>query len=117
MFRTRKTRKSGQARSLRFAARPSVEALDRRELLTTATPFIQGTAFVDTDGNGIRSTAEIGLFGATVKLYLGSTLEGTATSDSSGNYSFGGTGPFTSSNVSVALTVGDTYTLVESASG
>ena len=106
MFSDRKSRRSGQPLTLRSRLRPMLESFEKRELLNAA-PFIQGSVFTDTVGNGIRTTTEAGLAGATLNLYAQgtSTLIASTTSGTDGGYLFDGS--------SIAALVPGNYTIVE----
>ena len=63
---------SGPTSPPRIPPGPSLEAFERRELLTSvATPFLQGTVFVDSDQTGVRAPPTVRLADATVNLYPG----------------------------------------------
>lgn len=49
---------------------------------------IGDTVWLDTNGNGIQDDGEVGIPGARVKLYLGTTLIGIKTTDAGGHYLF-----------------------------
>ena len=106
MFRNRKSRRSGQAQAKRFVCRPSIEAFEKRELLATVAPFIQGTAFIDSASTGTLTNTDAPLAGATISLYNGSTFITSTTTGSDGGYVF-----------NTGLTVGTTYSIVESDPG
>ena len=100
-------------RTARPGFRPTLDTFEARQLLTTVTPFLQGTVFNDSNSNGKLDSGETPLAGATISLYAAKTnaLVATTTSGKDGGYSFD------SSNVTGGLTVGTTYNLVESAAG
>ena len=108
--KVRRARRSSA--SVRPGFRPTMDAMESRQLLTVA-PFLQGTAFNDSNANGLLDTNESPLAGATVALYAANaaTPLATTTTGTDGGYLFNG------SNVPGGLTVGATYNLVESAAG
>ena len=93
--------------------RPTLDTFEARQLLTTVTPFLQGTVFNDSNSNGALDSGEAPLAGATISLYAANSTTplATTTSGADGGY------VFNSGNVTGGLTVGATYTLVESAPG
>ena len=105
MLRNRKTRRSGQPVLARF--RPLMETFEKRELLTASPLFLQGTVFVDTVGNGVKTTTETGLANATLTLFAqgSSTPLATTTSGADGGYLFDGS--------KIAALVPGNYSIVE----
>ena len=89
-----------------------MDTFESRQLLTVA-PFLQGTAFDDLNSNGSLDATESPLAGATINLYAASssTPLATTTTGTDGGYLFN------SANVPGGLSVGATYSLVESAAG
>lgn len=102
-----------RTRRVRPGYRPTLDTFEARQLLTTVTPFLQGTVFNDSNGDGSRDATEAPLAGATISLYAANatTPVATTTSGADGGYVFDG------GNVPGGLAVGATYTLVESAAG
>jgi hypothetical protein len=80
--------RAGQPLRGAWRARPSVELLEDRCLL--AAGFVQGLAFVDSNGNGLLDPGESHLAGATVSLYSGdgSNLLATTTTNAAGYFVF-----------------------------
>jgi RHS repeat-associated protein len=72
-----------------------------------AAAFLQGIAFDDRDGDGRLDAADPRLAGASVSLYAGATLLGTALTDARGSYRFD------AGNVAGGALVPGTYRLVE----
>src|SRR5438270_8207428 len=73
---------------VRGTRRFRLERLESRE-----TPAaLSGSAFVDTNGNGIRDAGEAALPGATVSIDLGSdgTIDGTTATGADGRFGFDG---------------------------
>ncbi len=115
--RTRTNRLQRLTQSRRLKA--MVEACEPRTLMTVA-PFLQGTAFVDSNANGIYDPTESPLSGATVNLYLGNSTTplGTVVTGSDGGYVFDNTGANGIGHANVgSLTPGATYRIVETAGG
>jgi hypothetical protein len=71
-------------------ARPAVEGLEDRQLLSTTT--ISGFVFADSNNNGLFDSNETPISGNTLQLFRGSTAAGTpiasATTDANGFYQF-----------------------------
>ena len=95
-----------RSRPRRFAL--ALECLEDRSLLS-AGAFLQGTAFIDTNGNGRFDPTESGQAGAIIRLYTqdGGTLLGEATTGADGRYLFDDSTVFNGN-----LTAG-TYLLVQ----
>ena len=112
MFASAKAPRVRRGTSIRPAFRPTMDTFEARQLLTVA-PFLQGTVFNDSNGNGQLDTNETPLAGATIDLFAANstTKLASVTSGTDGGY------VFDASNVNGGLTVGATYNLVESASG
>ena len=88
-------------RSQRTAARSLCEMLEIRTLLSAA---ISGTVFNDVNGNAVQDSGELGFSGTTVSVVDASnTTVATATTSSSGGYSFTGLPTGETLYVSVSL--------------
>ncbi len=112
-FRSLKPRRERMERQ----CRPSTEQFEVRQLMA-ANAFLQGTSFVDANGNGKYDMADSPLQGATIALYRKTspstvTQIGTAVTGADGGYYFDDA---TNLNSGQALTAGD-YRLVEFAPG
>src|SRR5580692_5371253 len=90
----------GRGKKSARKAKPVLEVLENRCLLSSVTANISGTVFNDANGNGKQDSGEAGIAGVTV--YIDSSNAGVfkvgdleTTTNSSGVYSFTGLAPGT----------------------